>query len=240
MSLGYVLRPDKYPGTGWDVLSNITAFRTTYYGEAWFLFPYVLLALSHKWLFAMLDKYGIKRVLLVVFVLNYAAMFMISRYYASFFDTHYALYHVVLYFDCLLTFLLGAVFCKCSNFKGTPKMTRFFSLPQPVLVLILATLFIANCFIHSAAFGPFYLIAFVLLFVNINWHPWFLACCQFLGRFSTSVWLIHTWFCYYLFHDFIYGLHYPILILVVEFAVSIITGYVIQRVAKGVYRVLGL
>lgn len=234
------MRPDKYPGMWLDILQNITAFRTTYYGEAWFMFPYALLALSHKWVFALLDRYGIKRVLFVVFVLNYAAMSLISRYYASSFDTHYALYHVVVYFDCLLLILLGAVFCKCSNFQGIEKLTAFFHLPRPVLVLILATLFLVNCFVHSAAFGPFYLVAFVLLFVNINWHPWFLACCRFLGRFSTSVWLIHTWFCYYLFHDFIYGLHYPILILVVEFAVSIMVGYVIQKVAKQVYRVLGL
>lgn len=116
-------------------------------------------------------------------------------------------------------------------------MESWLNLPRPVLVLILATLFLVNCFVHSASFDPFYLVSFVLLFVNINWHPWCLACCRFLGRFSTSVWLIHTWFCYYLFHDFIYGLHYPILI--VEFAVSIMVGYVIQRVAKHVYRVLG-
>ena len=85
------------------------------------------------------------------------------------------------------------------------------------------------------AFGPFYLVAFVLLFVNIKWHPWFLAGCRFLGKYSTSVWLIHTWFCYYLFHDFIYGFHYPLLILAVELAMSIMVGYIIQKVAKGVY-----
>ncbi len=59
---------------------------------------------------------------------------------------------------------------------------------------------------------------------------------MFIGKFSTSVWLIHTWFCYYLFHDFIYGFHYPILMLAVEFAVSIIWGYIILNIAKMVYR----
>lgn len=236
VTIGSFMRPEEYPGTLLDVLLNATAFRTTYYGEAWFLFPYILLALTSSFVFASIDRWNVKRVLPVVFVLNYGAMFMISRYYNAFFNFHYAVYHVVLYFDCLLPFLIGALFCKFADMESPAWLARVFSLPQPLLVGMLLVLFMINCYISSAAFGPFFLVAFVTLFINIHWYSWFLECCRFLGKFSTTVWLVHTWFCYYLFKDFIYGFHYPLLILAVEFALSIATGFVIQKLVNMVYR----
>lgn len=113
-------------------------------------------------------------------------------------------------------------------------------MPQWMLVVALLLLFLSCCVISSAVYSPFYVCMFVLLFLRIRWWGWIERGMMFLGKFSTSVWLIHTWFCYYLFHDFIYAFHYPMLILVVEFAVSIMSGYVIQKIAKQVYRVVGL
>lgn len=238
VTLGSIMRPDQYPGTWQNVLSNATAFRTTYYGEAWFLFPYILLSLTSNALFAVIDKWGVKRVMPVVFVANYGAMFVISRYYATFFDFHYAVYHMVLYFDCLLPFLVGTMFCKYADREAPIWLAHVFALPQPVLVGMLLVLFLVNCCISSAAFSPFFLVAFVTLFISIRWHSWFLGCCRFLGRFSTTVWLVHTWFCYYLFKDFIYGFHYPLLILAVEFALSITAGWMMQKLANVACRVL--
>ena len=114
------------------------------------------------------------------------------------------------------------------------------SIPQWALVVALLMLYISRCIISSAAFSPFYVCMFILLFLRIKWWSWIERSMMFLGKFSTSVWLIHTWFCYYLFHDFIYGFHYPMLILVVEFAVSIMSGYVIQKIAAITYRMLHL
>lgn len=41
-----------------------------------------------------------------------------------------------------------------------------------------------------------------------------------LGKYSMEMWLIHTWFCYYLFRGFFYGLHYPLLIYALLLAVT--------------------
>ena len=192
-------------------------------------------------LFKLLDRFRGLKVFIVCVGLYIGSCFLISRYYASYFDSHYAVYHVVLYLEFLLPFMLGSIFCKYANNEQNGILKRFFnSIPQWVLILSLLLLYISRCIISSAAFSPFYVCMFILLFLRIKWWSWLERSMMFLGKFSTSVWLIHTWFCYYLFHDFIYGFHYPMLILVVEFAVSIMFGYVIQKIAKVVYQVVRL
>jgi len=52
-----------------------------------------------------------------------------------------------------------------------------------------------------------------------------------LGNRSTDMWMTHTWFCYYLFHDEIYGLKYPLVILLVEMAVTYASGVLFGRVS---------
>lgn len=49
ISLATYLYPDRYPGSWTAFLNNVTGWYTTYNGEWWFLFPYVLLLLSVKW-----------------------------------------------------------------------------------------------------------------------------------------------------------------------------------------------
>lgn len=241
VSIGHFLKPEIYPGGIGDLINNITAFRTTYNGEAWFLFPYILTSLTCGYLFKIADKQGGVKILMVYVGIYWGSNFLISRYYSSFFDSHYAIYHVVLYLSFLLPFMLGAFFCKYADREYNGKYLRCLSsLPQWTLCVALLLLYISRCIISSAAYSPFYVCMFVILFLRIRWWNWINSTMMFLGKFSTSVWLIHTWFCYYLFHDFIYGLHYPLLILIVEFAVSIITGCVIQRVAKGVFRMCSL
>ena len=241
VTIGSFIKPDVYPGNILDLVQNITSFRTTYNGEAWFLFPYILTLLTCGALFKILDRYKGLIVYIVCVFIYFGSCFLISRYYASYFDSHYAIYHVVLYMSFLLPFMSGAIFCKYADKEYRGAYIRWLnSIPQWVLVVALLMLYISRCIVSSAAYSPFYVCLFIILFLRIRWWNWIERCMMFLGKFSTSVWLIHTWFCYYLFHDFIYGFHYPILILIVEFAVSIMSGYVIQKIAKVAYRVVKL
>lgn len=188
--------------------------------------------------FKTLDRYGVKIVYPVAFALNYMAMYAISRYYSAYFDSHYTVYHVVLYFDCLLPFLTGSLFCKYADHEFTGRWACKVAKCKLFIVVSLVLLFLVNCFVHSAAFSPIYLPLFMLLFIHVEWCGVLASCLRFLGRFSTVVWLVHTWFCYYLFKDFVYGFHYPLLILTVEFALSIASGYVVMKIADGVSKVI--
>lgn len=241
VTIGSFIKPNVYPGNILDFVQNATAFRTTYNGEAWFLFPYILMSLTCRLLFKILNRFKCIYTIGICVFLYLGSCFLISRYYASYFHYNYAIYHVVLYLSLLLPFISGAIFCKYADKDHNRSFARCLSnIPQWALVVALLMLYISRCVISSAAYSPFYVCLFVIIFLRIRLWSWIERCMMFLGKFSTSVWLIHTWFCYYLFHDFIYGFHYPILILAVEFAVSIMSGYVIQRIAAMSYRMLRL
>ena len=52
------------------------------------------------------------------------------------------------------------------------------------------------------------------------------------GSQSTNMWLVYTFFCYDLFHDFIYGFQYPVFICSVTVALSYLSGLFIDNLLK--------
>lgn len=239
LPIAHCLAPSSYPGNWLNVIENITAFRTTWNGEIWFLFPYILLVLSCKWVFALLNKLGTMKMLAFTYILYFISIFLVSHCYSSFFAHHYAIYHIVLYFDCLFMFVMGAMFCKHARHEFTGPIVRLLSLPQPVLLLLFALVFLFGCAVkHGAVYGPFRQAFMIILFVRINWFGFIKKCFRFLGRYSTMVWFIHTWICYYCFKDFIYSLHYPLLMLLVTLSASIAIGYVVMKIDKYTNRLL--
>lgn len=221
-------------------MGSITAFRTYWNGEAWFLFPYILLVLTSKYVFLLLDKLGSMAMMAGSYALTFISMFLISRYYSSYFDDHYAAYQVVLYFDCLFMFVMGAVFCKCADREFGGRAARLLSLPQWVLMALFLLVFISQCIINFTPYSGLCQLVLIALFLRINWSGMAKKALQMFGRYSTVVWLIHTWICYYCFKPFIYSLHYPLLMLAVTMACSIAIGYVILRVDRWTNRILHL
>lgn len=53
-----------------------------------------------------------------------------------------------------------------------------------------------------------------------------------MGGHSTNLWLVHTFFAYYLFHDFIYGLKYPLVMYVVLIVLSLFSSYCVRFVYR--------
>jgi len=72
----------------------------------------------------------------------------------------------------------------------------------------------------------------IKIIVNTNRWKWLDRFLIEMGKRSTSIWFIHTYFCYYLFHDFIYGFKFPILIFFVLLTCSYISAIVIDWINK--------
>lgn len=53
-----------------------------------------------------------------------------------------------------------------------------------------------------------------------------------LGDQSMNMWMIHTWLCYYLFHNFFYSFKYPIFIFSAVTIASYFIGGVVNILAK--------
>lgn len=232
VGVGYFIKPSDYPGSIIRVIENVTGWRTSYNAEVWFLFPYLLLVLSSKWLFTWVSKMRGAIIAGTGFALYLAMAFIISKASRSggvwLFTTMWV-YQPILYFECLCSFLFGSIACKYSHDDFPSWLIRLTDCGWKV-VLLLVILIIARCIINTDASSPLYTFLFILLLSRIHWSGWINSVLWFFGKHSTVMWLTHSYFCYYLFHDFIYGFKYPILIYLVTIGCALGASYVIQTI----------
>ena len=230
VGVGYIIKPSVYPGSIIKVLENVSGWKTSYNAEAWFLFPYLLLVLSAKWLFSCVSKMRGAIIAGIGFTLYLATAFIISRVSRRgdvwLFTTMWA-YHPILYIECLCSFLLGAIVCKSSRYKLPFWFIRMTDRGWKI-ALFLMILVIGRCIINTSACNPLYTFFVILLLSRIHWTLWAKKVFLFFGNHSTTIWLTHSYFCYYLFHDFIYGFKYPLLIFFVTLGCSLFASYMVQ------------
>lgn len=223
VTIGAFIVPMKYPGTIFNVFENLMAFNTTYNSEQWFLFPYILLALSAPILFKLCDRYNCFFILGVSYMLYLGACFMISRYGEVYLFSHMLAYHPILYGTMLFEFLLGALAYKNNWFKRQDNRN---GVKWIWLLLILLCVF--RCFFDTGAFHNMYVFAFIWIWLQMARPQWLKAFFMHMGKHSMNMWLIHSFFCYHIFHDWIYSFRYPLVIYGVLLVVSYLSSCVVN------------
>lgn len=108
----WVVGSQVYPGTFPKFLENVTGWITSYNGEIWFLFPYVLLAVSSPFLFRLLNKVRFLSVFLMTGILYFIAYVLIHLFGQSYLYLHQLAYMPILYIILLFPFMLGAMLVK--------------------------------------------------------------------------------------------------------------------------------
>lgn len=235
VGLGSLFYPDRYPGGFAKLISNVTGWHTTYYGEAWFLFPYVLISISSHWLFRMLEYLGSIKTLLIAGLLNLATSYLISRYGSTYLFDNMLLYLPVLFVSFWFSFYIGAVACSLSQRSAMPSVCPA---KKHVLLLVssLCALVALRSIFPSAAWGPEYAASLIFLLVHVPLPRLGARMLRFLGKHSMTMWFTHAWFCYYLFHDFTYSLRHPLLIFLFVVLASLLSAMLVERIADWIYR----
>jgi len=96
------------------------------------------------------------------------------------------------------------------------------------------------CFIKVGIFGTFYALLFILIFIQLDLILFIKKTLITLGEYSMPMWMTHTFFSAYLFHDFIYGFKYPLLIYIVLIIISLIVSIPIMMISRRIIRVARL
>ncbi len=135
----------------------------------------------------------------------------------------------------LFPFTLGVL---CAKNSWTEKFRTYLFRYKNTNSVILLFLFLLVLFMMiipvyaQAIVTPFVVLAYVLLFSGLRKGALVSNILLKLGEESTNMWLIHTFFCYYLFSDFIYGFKYPVII----FLVLTVICYLVSRLINIVYK----
>ena len=232
VSIGSFVRPEVYPGSLSTVIMNMTGISSSFNNETWFLFPYTLLCLTVFLIFKTIDRLGSIVSILLSGILYVASCYIISRYIAP--AKAYSAWYtfVLVYFDVLFPFVIGAVFHRYVH-KGQGH-SHFLKTHSLYAIIALVITFIVNCFFTTSAVAPAFEFIYVFLFVHISFNEYIARILQRLGKQSMVMWMTHSFFCYYLFHDFIYGFKYPLVIYVVLIVISYVVSIPIATMANQV------
>lgn len=232
VSIGFfVVGSDKYPGSCLDIIYNCIGWKNSYNHETWFLLPYTLLTLSSTKIFAVCDKFKP----INVFILSFGIYFLVrlsSRYSSGLVESYQIFKWIDSYLTLQFPFILGMLLCKYWDYSAYKKKLSFKFNKNYILIFALFILFIGVILLrykYQSIFYPFYTVLFIMCFSLLHRFSWVDKVLIELGKRSTSIWFIHTYFCYYLFQDFIYCFKYPIIIFVVLMTISWMCAIVIDK-----------
>lgn len=175
-----------------------------------------------------MDKMGGKSSFLVSLMLYLGSCFIISRYIAPNHLQHEFYVPVLTYFDLLLSFVIGALFLRLKSVKSNCYLGDHPCITKMLLMLLFCSHFVTS----FQGINPFYQAVIIYLFLHIPHGKYISTVLESLGKQSMFMWMTHTYFAFYLFHDFIYGFQYPILIYLILILISYIVSLLFSFIVK--------
>lgn len=188
--------------------------------------PYAIVMLSYSFWFRRMKS---TKSVMAVFLFSFIVYYIVALIYGRYWDDLQNIRPVLIacrYIEQLCPFLFGALTCFFSEKRISFNMNSI--LPQLTLLLLIAISFVYST-LDSIPLYPLYCGILMLLFANFQYAVVPKKVLSFLGRHSMTIWLIHTYFSDLLLQSFIYGFKYPILIFVVEMAISTTIAVVIDK-----------
>lgn len=216
--IGIFIRPTQYPGTVTDIVGNITGYLSNYNFETWFIFPYALMCLTAYPVFKTQHRVGNVVAAIASGLLLLGASFVISRYIAPRHANDSVLAHLLTYLQFIFPLVIGGWMHDVAERRGL----RFLR-PNNLLIFSLLLLLVGlRMTITTHAFNAPYAALFILLMLQFrNVSQVLKQLFSFFGKYSLMMWLTHTYFCNYLFRDFIFSFRYPVVIYIVLIALSL-------------------
>lgn len=233
--LASYIRPSEYPGSIGEFVLNFFCLTYSYNGEWWFLRSYILMVLFSPWIIGcMMRGKKQRKSMIIVAAISYMVWAVLSK--THWMQDFYVMDVVKNFLHIYFSFVFGVwLFCTGGVFRLRTKLDtlsanrRCWVIATGIALPLILCFVYEKMFIKAIAMMP--LLPFYLMLNRAGWVKYVLC---YLGRHSTYMWLTHSFFCYYLFHDYIYGLRYPALMFGVLIMLALISSYVCKWVHDGV------
>lgn len=232
-----------YPGRfslSWDlVLLNFIGWRWGYCIFTWFLLPYIFMSLSSKWIFKVIDFLGNVKSLLIVCFIYLFTSFLISRYFDSWLQWHYEVYHVVLWAQTLFGLTVGAVMARVNLSEKSLLWNKLEGKNLLVILLLVAT-FAFRGQINTSALNPFHasLVVWLILHLRLSVVPKKIF--VELGDKTMIMWFAQGFLGVVMFSEYILLLRYPLLIWIVWVIICYLVACLLKPVVNGLTRAVKL
>lgn len=231
--------PDRFHYSPTGVVLNFLGWRWDYCKFTWFLLPYVLMCLSSKWVFRIIDRFGIVVSLIVAFLLYILATFCIGRYYPTWLRYHYVAYHFVLWLQTLLGLTVGA---SMAHMVTEGKSIVWDKLKGKNLLLL--AVFVVSILIRRLlpfpGIHPFHVVLIIWLILHFDWNGPVKRVFVELGDKSMIMWFVQGFLAVYMFAEYMVQLRWPLLIWIVWTIVCYVVACLLKPVVNGLARLLRL
>ena len=232
-----------YPGIfslPWDmVLLNFIGWRWSYCIFTWFLLPYILMSLSAKWMFQVIDYLGNVKSLLIVMFIYFFTSLLIGRYIESWLQWHYEVYHLILWAQTLFGLTVGAVMARMS-LSGNSLLWKKLAGKNLLVILLLVASFAIRGLIHTSALNPFHASLVVWLVLHLKFSEIPKKVLMELGDKSMIMWFAQGFLGVRMFSEYILLLQSPILIWIVWVIVCYLVACLLKPVVNCVTRAVKL
>lgn len=227
--LGFLLNPEKFRIV--HFFSNLTAWNPTYNTELWFLLPFVLLILSHKLVLYLNKSLGNILYTILVFLV-YSLCLLVFFVYGEEKVMHISrsLWLLLMVFYMFVPFSFGVLAVRIHHLK----FSSLSKVSNPILLIVLSIIIIVQCYLSGTALGVLYQIPYFLCFILIcskitisNSSGKIL---ERLGKYSLSMWFIHSFICYHIFSEYLYSLKYPVIIFIVLLCASYYIAILVEKI----------
>ena len=231
-----------------EFLYNITGWSTTYNGEWWFIMPYVFLIIMSPILIKIINKYTknmylsfivlvIYQVLLINYYPKLLALPVFDKYRLTniYVNTTRTLY-------LLSTYVCGMLFAKYKLLdKVKVKLASKF-IYTIISIIVIGIIFILRRLLWpydiDLIFAPLFIISMTIILSNSIFNILNKVLLK-IGKESTNIWLIHSFFCYHWCQKFIFMPKFSILIFLTLLVISYISSIMINNIYKFIENKLG-
>lgn len=230
VTCGHFMSPADYPGSPGRLIGNMLGWNVNYSGEMWFLLPYCVISLLSLYIIRIISRLGNLVSVIITTAIFLCTSFAISRY-AKFLYGNMIVYQPLLCFHLLQAFTMGVVLRRTSQRLN-------FQVPQWIILAATGALVLATCLIPNSLTYLVYCPLLIILLGNARWSGWVKAVLSELGKKSMTIWMIHTWLAYYLFHDQFYSLKYAPLIFIAVLGASYLISIPVMWLASRIHRLI--
>ena len=222
--------PEHYSFNIKDIIYNYSSFHVSWNIECQFILPYSCLSILYPVLFRQLDQ---RPIIVLFFSLLF---YLISGFcFSKFTDVIYnnPFYDFpakFLFFQ--LPFFLGAclkkyvVIERLFYFRQRSVWNKF------LLFVALLSVILLKSISNRAYVCPMYAICFIALFPMIKMPKIVNSVLMRIGDHSMNMWMIHTWFCFHLYKDWLYSFEYSFIIIPLLLGISYICSEIVNYIIR--------
>lgn len=224
------------PGSLSEFFGNLLLYRLSYNGAWWFVITYIFLSVLSPVFFKITQKLNPVVLLLLsgfVYFVSYLFRFQFPITISNA-VLNWIWQQLILLGTSQFSYMIGMVSRKAQWASKLRAICQGKPICSVCLLLALLAAFVGHCVVQSLIVAPITAMAVLLCLFGIRLPVIVDRLLLFMGKHSTNIWLVHMFFYFTLFENFVFVAKYPLFVLALMIAVCILTSVLINQISKGV------